>query len=391
MTAVSPTRTSVAEIEETLARRLGRRHCVLTNRGTTALAAAFHALDRAPGTRALFPAAMCSIPVFAAGYAGWAPGFADVSLADGNFDLADVERALVESPGGVGAVVPVHMFGKMDDVHALSDLCRRHGADLVEDVALSLGARRGETPAGGVGRISTLSFVRKMLPLEMGGAVVTDEPALAARARAFVAALPPEDKRRRGEVAAAMKAFHNVTAYVAAGGWARRTLLAPYAEEFRRLLLASVPDGDWADSIVLDELNKLDDVVQARRARAEVYETTLSHPALSMMDRSGSSLFAFPVRLPGFAAEGFLKFAEERGWSFRRVAYPDISPVFGADRAFPNAALVEKETIGLPVDDNQPVSAFWDYAADFREAVDQYVRSSPPEGDWRGQLEARMG
>ena len=78
MTAVSPTRTSVAEIEETLARRLGRRHCVLTNRGTTALAAAFHALDRAPGTRALFPAAMCSIPVFAAGYAGWAPTFADV-------------------------------------------------------------------------------------------------------------------------------------------------------------------------------------------------------------------------------------------------------------------------------------------------------------------------
>ena len=66
-------------------------------------------------------------------------------------------------------------------------------------------------------------------------------------------------------------------------------------------------------------------------------------------------------------------------------------PVFGADRAFPNAALVEKETIGLPVDDNQPVSACWDYAADFREAVDQYVRSSPPEGDWRGQLEARMG
>lgn len=391
MTAVSPAKTSVAEIEETLARRLGRRHCVLTNRGTTALAAAFHALDRAPGTRALFPAAMCSIPVFAAGYAGWAPAFADVNLSDANFDLSDVERVLVESKGRIGAVVPIHMFGKMDDVHALRDLCRTHGADLVEDAALSLGARRGETPAGGFGRLATLSFVRKMLPLEMGGAVVTDEPVLAARARAFVAALPPENKKRRGEVSAAMKAFHALTAFVAAGGWTRRDLLAPFAEEFRRLLLASVPEGDWTDSIVLDELDKLDDGVRARRTRAEVYETSLNHPALVLMDRSGSSLFAFPVRLPGFAAEGFLKFAEEHGWSFRRVAYPDISPVFGSERAYPNAALIEKETIGLPVDDHQPVSAFWDYAADFRDAVDQYVRSSPTEGDWRGQLEARMG
>ena len=129
---------SRAEIENVLARHFNRRFCILTNRGTTALTAALHALDRPASTRALFPAVMCSIPVFAARFAGWTPVFADVNLKDANFDLEAVERVLGE--GGVGAVIPVQMFGKPDDMEGLAALCLRYKADLVEDVALSMGA-----------------------------------------------------------------------------------------------------------------------------------------------------------------------------------------------------------------------------------------------------------
>ena len=382
---------SRTDIERVLAQHFHRRHCVLTNRGTTALTAALTALDRPAGTRALFPAVMCSIPVFAARFAGWSPAFADVNLLDANFDLGSVERKMAE--GAVGAVIPVHMFGKPDNMDGLAALCARYKVDLVEDVALSMGAEYKGRPAGSFGRISCLSFVRKMLPLEMGGALLTDEPVLAQRARAFVDRLPPEQILRRGETAAAMKAFHSLTGYVAAGDWARTALLAPFEDEFRRLLLASTAEEDWESSIVLDELKKLPDVLQARRARAEVYENAFGEEGISSLDRTGSSLFAYPVRLPGVTVEDFLAFSLNRGYTFKRVAYPDIHPVFSPREYFPNAETVEREVIGLPLDDDQPVSSFWEYAGDFRAMFEAYLkdRSSRPPYDMRGKMELRMG
>jgi dTDP-4-amino-4,6-dideoxygalactose transaminase len=379
------------EIEEVLARQFNRRHCVLTNRGTTALAAALYALDRPAGTRALFPAVMCSIPVFAARFAGWEPAFADVNLADANFDLTQVENAL--KSGGIGAVIPVHMFGKPDDMEGLTALCQRYGASVVEDGALSMGAEFRGRPTGSFGKIACLSFVRKMLPLEMGGAVLTDDDRLAERARRFAAGLPPEQASRRDETSAAMKTFHCLTGFVAAGDWQRRHLLKPFEAEFQRLLLASTSEDDWSASIVLDELKKLPDILQARRARAEVYENVFGDGEIHLLDRSGSSLFAFPVRLPSVAVEDFLAFSLDRGYTFKRIAYPDVHPIFGPRERFPQAETVEREYIALPLDEDQPVSAFWEYASDFREAVKAYAAVAPSRRalDLRGKLELRIG
>lgn len=379
-----------ARIESVLAKHFGREHAVLTNRGTTALTAALYGLNRS-GARALFPAVMCSIPVFSAAFAGWRPGFADVNLSDANFDLNAVEQELKK--GDVGAVVPVHMFGKPDDMAELEALGRRYGAAVVEDVALSMGAQRDGKPAGSFGEISCLSFVRKMLPLEMGGAVLTDDPDVARRARTFVDALPAEDPHRRDEISAAMKAFHSLTGYVACGEWARRDLLGPFEKEFQRLLLASTGVQDWAESIVLEELEKLPDILSARRARAEVYETALGDGPLTALDRTGSSLFAYPVRLRGLAVEDFLAFSAKEGYTFKRIAYPDIHGIFAPGGAYPNAETIEREMMGLPLDDDQPVSAFWEYAHDFRRAVDDYVGVVPSRRpvDIRGKLELRLG
>lgn len=378
-------------IEKTLADYFGRRHCCLTNRGTTALAAAFSALDRPAGTRAVFPAVLCSVPVFAAGFAGWRPAFADVALEDGNFDPEDLERTLKE--GGVGAVVPAHMFGQPDDMERLRLLCRRHGAALVEDVALSMGAVHRGRRAGSFGDLSCLSFVRKMLPLEMGGAVLTDDAVLDTRVRRFAEALPPPPQNHAQEVPAAMNAFHALTGYVASGGWERKGLLDPFAEEFRRLLLARTDERDWAGSIVLKELGHLEEVVQARRVRAEVYETALAHPRIKPLRHEESCFFAYPVRLEGVSAEGFLHFAAERGFSFKRVAYPDVHPIFSPRRPMPNAEVLEREVVGLPVDDDQPVSSFWEYAGDFLRLFREYLDAAPalPPFDWRGRMELRMG
>lgn len=384
--------TSRGNIEKFLAKYFKRGHCVLTNRGTTALTAALHALNHPSGTRVLFPAVMCSIPIFAARFTGWEPVFADVNLSDANFDLEDVERAFREG-GGIGAVIPIHMFGKPENMEGLSALCDHYRVDLIEDVALSMGAEFKGRPTGSFGKMACLSFVRKMLPLEMGGALLTDDAGLAERARSFVAGLPPEDPSRRDETSSAMKAFHSLTGFVASGDWKRRELLDPFEGEFRRLLLASTSEADWAASIVLEELEKLPDVLHARRARAEVYENVFGDGRILALDRSGSSLFAFPVRLPSFAVEDFLAFSLDRGYTFKRIAYPDIHRIFGPRGRFPHAETVEREVIGLPLDDDQPVSAFWEYASDFREAAELYAEGAASRRsiDLRGKLELRMG
>ena len=140
-----------SDIEASLASYHGRRHCVLANRGTTALTAALHSLDR-PGEGVVFPAALCSIPVFSAAFAGMKPLFADVDLETGNFDLSDLEKVL--SLHRPAAVVPVHMFGLPEDMDAVGTLADRFGASVIEDGALSMGASRNGRRVGGGGRIS---------------------------------------------------------------------------------------------------------------------------------------------------------------------------------------------------------------------------------------------
>lgn len=381
---------SKSAIESALATYFNRKHCCLTNRGTTALTAALSALNLPAGSSVVFPAAMCSIPVFSADFAGLKPVFADVSLVSGNFDFTDLERVLQTTKAK--AVIPLHMFGRPEEMTPLRSLCDTFGVALIEDTALSMGALYQGKRAGSFGDIACLSFVRKMLPLEMGGAVLTDDPVLDRKARAFLDRLPPMRESNQAHVAAAMKAFHMETSRSAAGDWIEGKSLLAWTDRFREVLLAGTVEADWEGSIVLDELAGLDDAVQARRARAEIYETAFHHPKIVPLNTDGSSFFAYPVRLEGVSAEAFLNFASERGFQFKRVAYPVIAPVFGERRSFPNAETLEKELIGFPVDDNQPVSSFWEYAEDFTKVFNDYISALPilPAFDWRGKLEARM-
>jgi hypothetical protein len=91
--------------------------------------------------------------------------------------------------------------------------------------------------------------------------------------------------------------------------------------------------------------------------------------------------------------EDFLAFSANQGYTFKRIAYPDIHGVFAPGGTYPNAETVEREIIGLPLDDDQPVSAFWEYADDFRRAVESYTQVAPARRpvDIRGKLELRLG
>ncbi len=158
-------------------------------------------------------------------------------------------------------------------------------------------------------------------------------------------------------------------------------------------MLHRTTEEDWADSIVLNELETLDELIQKRRVRAEVFDTVFNHPRLIPLRTDESAFFAYPVRLQGVAAEHFLLFAKEEGFSFKRVAYPDVHALFTPHRPYPNALVLEKEVMGFPIDEKTPVSAYWGLARDFLSLFELYLLKGLDREHvaWQGELEKRMG
>jgi dTDP-4-amino-4,6-dideoxygalactose transaminase len=85
------------------------------------------------------------------------------------------------------AIMAVHLYGQLADMPALLALARRHGLLLIEDAAQAHGAMRDGRKAGAFGDAAAFSFfpAKNLGALGDGGAVVTDDDALAQRIAAL--------------------------------------------------------------------------------------------------------------------------------------------------------------------------------------------------------------
>src|SRR3546814_4926983 len=81
----------------------------------------------------------------------------------------------------------VHLYGQLADMPALQTLAKRHGLLLIEDAAQAHGAVRDGHKAGAFGDAAAFSFfpAKNLGALGDGGAVVTDDDALAQRIAAL--------------------------------------------------------------------------------------------------------------------------------------------------------------------------------------------------------------
>ncbi|MDV0438240.1 DegT/DnrJ/EryC1/StrS family aminotransferase [Xanthomonas sacchari] len=99
-----------------------------------------------------------------------------------NLDPAQLERAI---GARTKAILAVHLYGQLADMAALRDIAERRGVLLLEDAAQAHGARRGGRHAGSFGDAAGFSFFpgKNLGALGDGGAVTTDDAALAAQIR----------------------------------------------------------------------------------------------------------------------------------------------------------------------------------------------------------------
>jgi perosamine synthetase len=172
----------VAEFEELLAGACGVEHAVAVSSGTAALHLAILALGLEAGDEVLVPAYTFPATANVVALAGLRPVLVDVDPETMNLD---VERVADACGPRTRAVLAVHLFGRPLDWEAL-EAAVPDGVVLLEDAAGALGARRRGRPCGSLGRMGCLSFhPRKIVTTGEGGAVTTDDEALAASIRSM--------------------------------------------------------------------------------------------------------------------------------------------------------------------------------------------------------------
>ena len=168
-------------LEAELADRLGAGEAVAVSNCGAALHLAMLALGVQPGDEVIVADYTFPAPAHAVRYVGAVPVFADVRADTGTVDPAAVRDLIGPRTAGVIAVDTV---GLPADYAELATITDRHGLFLVEDAACAVGATYQGRPAGALAPVACLSFHgRKGITSGEGGALLTDDPALAAGAR----------------------------------------------------------------------------------------------------------------------------------------------------------------------------------------------------------------
>ena len=169
------------QFEEAFAHYCGTSHCIGTANGLDALALALEALGIGEGDEVIVPAFTFIATWFSVVQVGARPLPVDVRQ-DGLIDPDLIAAAITPR---TRAVVPVHLFGTLADMESILAIARRFGVHVIEDAAQAHGAERGGKRAGSFGVASAFSFypTKNLGALGDGGAVSTDDSALAARVR----------------------------------------------------------------------------------------------------------------------------------------------------------------------------------------------------------------
>lgn len=175
----------VEAFEDDLARRVGARHAVAFNSGTSALMAAVRSLELDQGAKGIVPAITFAASASALVHAGLRPVIADVDPATGLLS-PDTLKAVIDP--SVVVVVAVHYAGFPLDMDELGRVARRHGLAVIEDAAHALGASRRGEPVGSCRNSDAAIFSFhpvKAITTGEGGALVTNDASVAERARRF--------------------------------------------------------------------------------------------------------------------------------------------------------------------------------------------------------------
>ena len=177
----------VADFEKNLAEFIGVKHVISVGNGTDALQIALMSLGLQRGDEVIVPDFTFIATVEVVALLGLVPVLVDVDYDTMSLDVNRLEGAI--SPR-TKAIIPVHLFGSNANMEAIMNIARKYNLFVVEDACQSIASKYFFSDdlikcSGTIGNIGCTSFFpsKNLGCFGDGGALFTDDDALAERAR----------------------------------------------------------------------------------------------------------------------------------------------------------------------------------------------------------------
>jgi len=165
---------------------LGTTDAIGVGNGTDAIELALRALAIGPGDTVITTSNTAVATVAAIELAGASPLLVDVDEETLTLSPARLTEAIAaHGERRIRALIPVHLYGHPADMVAILEIAAAAGLSVIEDCAQAHGATIGGRKVGTFGDAAAFSFypTKNLGALGDGGAVVTNDAALAERAR----------------------------------------------------------------------------------------------------------------------------------------------------------------------------------------------------------------
>ncbi|HZQ38263.1 MAG TPA: aminotransferase class I/II-fold pyridoxal phosphate-dependent enzyme, partial [Dehalococcoidia bacterium] len=172
----------VRAFEAAFARYIGVEHTIGVSNGLDALRLALLACEIGPGDEVIVPANTYIATALAVSSVGARPVLVDCEPETYNLDARLLVAALTPR---TRAVIPVHLMGRAVAMAPILAIAEAAGLVVIEDAAQAHGAQDAGRRCGAVGTIGCFSFYpsKNLGAYGDGGAVTTNDPALAERVR----------------------------------------------------------------------------------------------------------------------------------------------------------------------------------------------------------------
>ena len=166
------TGTIVADFEHQFAAFVGADHAVGLTSCTAALHLALLACGVGPGDEVITTPMTFAATSLAIAHCGAKPVWVDVEPLTGNMNAESIEAAITSR---TKAILPVHLYGQMCNMLAISRIAKKHSLYIIEDAAHALIARRAGIKVGQLSDACCFSFyATKSITCGEGGALTTN-------------------------------------------------------------------------------------------------------------------------------------------------------------------------------------------------------------------------
>lgn len=174
-----PGASETQRFETALEQKVGVKHALGVNSGTSALICSLVGAGVGPGDEVLVPAYTWLSTAAAPLAVGAIPILVDIDWSL-TMDPSDIRRKITPR---TKAIIPVHMLNLVCDMDSIMAIAAEHSLTVIEDASQAVGVRYHGRRVGSIGHAGAFSFTQhKNIRSGEGGAVLTNDDRLYARA-----------------------------------------------------------------------------------------------------------------------------------------------------------------------------------------------------------------